>query len=161
MQVLSTAPKVRDTVVGPSEWTGSGCWFNHQPGMLILEPRGAEIAEGGVEPSPIVGLFDEARQAFEHVGERLEGHGIDAFNLERLHEALGLSIVIRVAASSHRANKAVLGEMLPVRLGSLLRPSVGMVDAAFRWFAGLDCPAEGGQGETRVDCATNTNRRGG
>ena len=48
--------------VHPREWTGSGCGFDHLPGVLLFEPDGAPISERGVEPLAVVDLVDEARQ---------------------------------------------------------------------------------------------------
>ena len=47
--------------------------------------------------------------------------GIDALDLQRLHEAFHHGVVIGVAAPSHRADQAVLAEQGPVGLGGVLR----------------------------------------
>src|SRR4051794_39068979 len=84
--------------VGPLEWTRSSDCVDHLPGDLILELRGAEIAEGGVEPARVVDLLDEAGKVVGNVVEGLECHWVDGFDLEHLHEALGLGVVVWVAA---------------------------------------------------------------
>src|SRR5688572_14330773 len=48
-------------------------------------------------------------------------HQVDLFDLERLHEALSLGVVVGVAAPAHRAPQAVLLEFGTVVLGSMLR----------------------------------------
>ena len=47
--------------VHPCGWTGSGCGFDHLPGMLLLKLGGAPVSERRVEPLAIVDLIDEAR----------------------------------------------------------------------------------------------------
>jgi len=54
----------------------------------------------------------ESRKIISDVIEVFIGHRIDSLDLERLHEALRLGIVVRVAAPAHRADKAVdIGEI--------------------------------------------------
>ena len=66
---------------------------------------------------------DEARQVFSDVLRTLEGHGVDALDLQRLHEALHHRVVVGVATPSHRADQAVFVEQGPVGLGGVLRAS--------------------------------------
>jgi hypothetical protein len=42
--------------------TGSGCGFDLEPGVLILELLRAEIAERGMQSGGVVDLIDEARK---------------------------------------------------------------------------------------------------
>ena len=44
------------------------------------------------------------------VGERLVAAEIDLLGLERLHEALGLGVVVGVAPAAHRAAQPMRGE---------------------------------------------------
>ena len=63
-------------------------------GVLILEFDRAPVSERGVEPALVVDLVDEAWKRMDDVGECLVAAEIHLFGLERLHEALGLSVVI-------------------------------------------------------------------
>lgn len=38
----------------PSEWTQSGCWFDHQPGMLFRKLREVKMVEYCLDLSLIV-----------------------------------------------------------------------------------------------------------
>ena len=59
----------------------------------------------------------------------LEGHGVDALDLQRLHEAFHHGVVVGVATASHRADQAVFVEQSPIGLGGVLRAPDGVVDA--------------------------------
>ena len=78
--------------VGPWGWTSSGCGFDRRPGVVILELLRAEIAQGGMETASVVDLVDESRKIVSDIFEGFVGHRIDGFDLERLHEALGLGV---------------------------------------------------------------------
>ena len=54
-----------------------------------------------VQSSGIVYLFDEDRQSLGDVGEGLVTRAIDLLDLQRLHEALRLSIVVGIADAAH------------------------------------------------------------
>ena len=84
----------------------SGGGFDRLPGV-VLELLRAEIAERGMEPPGVVDLVDEARKVGGDVVEGLVGHRVDRLDLERLHEALGLGVVVGIAAPAHRADEAV------------------------------------------------------
>src|SRR5215470_11066847 len=45
--------------VRPWSWTGSRGGFDPLPGVLILELRGAQVAERGVQPASVVDLVNE------------------------------------------------------------------------------------------------------
>ena len=78
------------------------------PGVAILVLRGAQIAQRGVESASVVDLVDEAWKVGCNVLEGFIGHEIHSFDFECLHEALGLGIIIRIAAPAHGADEAVL-----------------------------------------------------
>ena len=44
----------------PWSWTGSRGGFDPLPGVVILELRGAQVAERGVQPASVVDLVNEA-----------------------------------------------------------------------------------------------------
>lgn len=77
--------------------------------MLILELLRTEIAERGAQSTGVVDLIDEARKVGSDIVERLIGHRIDDLDLERFHEALGLGVIIRIAAAPHRSDQAMFG----------------------------------------------------
>ena len=60
---------------------------------MILELRGAQIAERGVEPPCVVDLVDEAGKIGGDILESIVVHQVDGFDLQRLHEALGLGVM--------------------------------------------------------------------
>src|SRR5689334_3468113 len=49
-----------------------------------------------------------------------------------LHEALGLGVVVGIAAPPHGTDEAVVGEDIAVDLGSVLRPAIRVMNAALR-----------------------------
>ena len=69
------------------------------------------------------------------VGEGLVGHGVDSFDLQRLHEALRFGVVVWVAAPAHRADEAMPVEGLPIGLRGILRPADALlfVKRQFAW----------------------------
>jgi hypothetical protein len=83
--------------------TCRACSSSNLAGLLVSERRVATLG--------IIDVFDEAWQRGSDVIESLVLHQVDFLNLERLHEALGLGVVVWVAASTHRTVEAVLGEL--------------------------------------------------
>src|SRR3546814_1836173 len=71
-----------------------------------------------MEPSAIVDLVDEAGKILHHVGEALIGHRVDGFDLQGLHEALRLGVVVGIAAPAHRADQATGLQDLAIGLRS-------------------------------------------
>ena len=95
--------------------------------MLIFELLRAEIAERGVQSACVVDLIDEARKVGRDVLEGLVGHRIDGLDLECLHEALCLGVIIGIAAAPHRSDEAMFGECLPVASSRVLGGFTGSV----------------------------------
>ncbi len=60
-----------------------------------------------------------------------KGHRIDPLDLEGLHEALRLSIVIRIAAAAHRADQPVRDQGVTIELGGVLGAAVGMIRTGY------------------------------
>lgn len=87
--------------VRPYGWTVSGCGFAGLPDVMILVLSGAEIAESRVEPALVVDLLDEVRKVVGNILEAVEGHGVDCFDLQGFHEALGLGVIIRISPPAH------------------------------------------------------------
>src|ERR1700756_5078867 len=99
----------------------------------------------------IVHIFDEARQRAGNVIESLVLHQVDLLDLEGLHEALGLGIVVWVAASTHRTLEAVLGKLGAIIFSGILRTPVGVMDAPWRRLARRDGSAQRGKRQTCID----------
>ena len=68
----------------------------------------------------VVDLVDEPREVGGDILERLISRQVDGLNLQRLHEALRLGVVIRVAAAAHRADQAMCGQQLAIDLRRVL-----------------------------------------
>src|SRR3954453_21282339 len=116
--------------------------FDRLLGVLLLELRGAQVTEGGVQAAGVIDLFDEAWQLSRDVSEGLKCHRVHTFDLERLHEALSLGVIVGIAAPAHRANKPVLGQPRPIRLGSVLTTAVRVMGQSWRWSTTLDRRAQ-------------------
>ena len=106
--------------------------------MVVLELGRAEIAERGMESASIVTLVDEAGKISSHILEGFVVHQIDGLDLQCLHEALCLRIVVGVPAPPHRTNETVVGEQAAVDLRGILRAAVRVVNAALRWLSSSD-----------------------
>src|SRR6516162_11624125 len=93
--------------VRPCSWTGSRGGFDPLPGVVILELRGAQVAERGVQPAGVVDLVNEAGKIRGDVLECFVVHKVDGFDLQRLDEAFGLGVVVggfHVGTSSRRTH---------------------------------------------------------
>src|SRR5271170_6347579 len=86
----------------------------------------------------VVNLVDEAGKISGYILEGFVVHQIDGLDLQRLHEALCLRIVVGVSAPPHRTNKTLVGEQAPVDLRRILRAAIRMVNAALWWPSGSD-----------------------
>ena len=123
--------------------------------MLLLELLGAPISKSGMEPFGVVDLVDELGKVVNDVLEGLVGHRIDGFNLQGLHEALGLGIVVRIAAAPHRADQAMSCQGAVIDRSGVLRAAVRMVNAS-RWrLAALDRDLERGNRQPGIDRAAD------
>src|SRR5208337_1407504 len=138
-------------------WAGqwSGCGFDRWPGVAVLELLRAQVAQSGVETAGVVDLVDETRKILCDVGEGFVGHRVDGFDLERLHEALRLGIVVRIAAPAHRADQAVAKQGFPIALRSVLRTAVCVMDATWRRLSPLDRGVERGKRQADIDRAAD------
>ena len=58
-----------------------------------------------MQPTGIIDLIEKVLEIGDDLGKRLVGHGIDGFHLQRLHEALCLGVVVRIAAAAHGSNE--------------------------------------------------------
>src|SRR6478609_6817774 len=97
---------------------------------MILELCRAWVAERGVESAGVVDLIDKAWKIGGDVFESFVIHQMDGLDLKGLHKALGLGIVIGIATSAHRADETMFGQQVAIELGSVLRTTIRVVDAA-------------------------------
>jgi hypothetical protein len=91
------------------------------------------------------------------VGEGFVCHRVDGFDLERLHEALRLGVIVRIAAPAHRADQAVTKQGFPIVLRSVLRTAVCVMDATWRRLSPLDRDVKRGKRQANVDRAAAVN----
>src|ERR1700686_721157 len=99
----------------------------------------------------IIDVFDEARQRRDDIVESLVLHQVDLLDLECLHEALGLGVVVWVAASTHRTLEAVLGKLGAIIFGGIVRTAIGVMDAPSRRPARGDGGSQRSQRQTYID----------
>ena len=69
-----------------------------------------------MQSADVVDLIDKAWKVGGDIFERLVIHQIDGLDLKRLHKALGLGIVVGIAAPAHGADKTMFGEYVAVGL---------------------------------------------
>src|SRR6516164_9426052 len=108
-----------------------------------------------METALVVDLVDEPWKVPGDVVEGFVGHRIDGFDLERLDEALGLGVVVGIAAAPHRTDKTAAKQGSPIGLSGVLRTAVGMVNAAGLRFSALDCGVERRERQADVDRAAD------
>src|SRR6266480_12994 len=115
----------------------------------------APVAERGVQSADVVDLIDKAWKVGGDIFERLVIHQIDGLDLKRLHKALGLGIVVGIAAPAHGADETMFGEYVAVGLGSVLRTAIGVVDAPLRRLPYSDSCLQRRNGNARIDRAAD------
>src|ERR1700722_20263127 len=108
-----------------------------------------------METTSVVDVVEEPWKVLGDIGEGFVGHRIDGFDLEGLHEALRLGVVVRVASAPHRTDKTAAKQGFPIGLGGIRRTAIRVVDTAGRRFAALDRSVESGQGQADVDRAAD------
>ena len=91
-----------------------------------------------METASVVDLVDEPRKVLGDIGEGFVGHRIDGFDLEGLHEALGLGVVVGVASAPHRSDETAAKQGFPIGLSGILRTAIRVVNAAGRRPAALE-----------------------
>ena len=102
-----------------------------------------------MESASVVNLIDKAGKIGSYILEGFVVHQIDSFDLQCLHEALCLGIVVGVPAPPHRTNEAVVGEQAAVELGRILkivRASIRVVNAALGGLPRSDGRLQGSNG---------------
>ena len=89
------------------------------------------------------------------VGEGFVCHRVDGFDLERLHEALRLGVIVRIAAPAHRADQAVTKQGFPIALRGVLRTAIAVMHATWRRLSPLDRSLKRGKRQADVDRAAD------
>src|SRR6516162_1754494 len=125
MRLMSALPLKADITecrrgVRPWGWTISGGVFDRLLGVAVLVLHGAQIAQRGVESASIVNLVDEAGKIGCNVLEGFVGHQIHGFNLQCLHEALGLGVVVGIAPPANGALETVSSQDGVIVFGGIL-----------------------------------------
>jgi hypothetical protein len=116
------------------------------PGVVILELCWAQVAERGVESAAVVDLIDEVQKVGGHALEGFVIHQIDRLDFKRLHEALGLGIVIGIATSARGADETMFDQQAAIGLGGVLRTAIRPYsDSCF----------QRGNGNSRIDRAAD------
>ena len=108
-----------------------------------------------MEFAGVVNLVDEAGKVGCNVLEGFVCHQIHGFDLECLHEALGLGVVVGIAAPAHGAGETVLLQGGAIVIGGILRSTVGMMHATPWWIAGADGGLECSNSEPCIDRAAD------
>jgi len=108
-----------------------------------------------VETTSIVDLVDESRKIIGDVNEGFVGQRMDGLDLERLHEALDLGVVLGIASAPHRTDKTAAKQGVPIGQSGVLRTAIRVVDTTGRRLAALDCGLERGQRQADVDRAAD------
>ena len=108
------------TGVRPLGWILIRLLFYQSAGCI--DPR---TAAGRDIPAPneacvCVDLLNEVGKLLDDVLEGFVSHWIDSLDRQRLHEALGLCVVVGIASAPHGAYQAMFGKELAVDLGGIL-----------------------------------------
>ena len=88
-----------------------------------------------MDPPMIVNLVEEVGKIGGYVLECFVVHQIHCLDLQRLHEAFRLGVIVRIATVAHGANEAMCGEELSVIGRRILRTAIRVVNAALRRIA--------------------------
>src|SRR5271156_5601176 len=121
LKMGQTASKIAPRLEwAPRAGQRSGRCFDRGPGVAVLELLRAEIAQGGMETTSVVDLVDDPWKVLGDVGEGFVGHRIDRLDLESLHEAFGLGVVVGIASAPHRTDKTAAKQGFPIGLSGVL-----------------------------------------
>ena len=83
----------------------------------------------------IVEAVDVSEESDFHLSAGLPIAAPDQFGLQRLEEAFDGGIVVTVAFPAHRNLEPMLAQKLMVVMSAVLRPAIGVMDAAWWWSA--------------------------
>ena len=85
-----------------------------------------------MQSAGVVYLVDEAWKPRDHVSVSPTVTEVNLLALDFLDETLGFSVVVWIAASTHRTDQPVFSQFPTIGLGSVLCTTIGMMDAAGR-----------------------------
>lgn len=108
-----------------------------------------------MEPAFVVDLLDEAGKVINDVVEGFEGHRVDRLDLQRLHEALRLGVVVKIASAAHRARQAVCFHRFAEICAAYWAAPIGMMNAAGRRLAPFNGRLQGCHRQPRIDRSAN------
>jgi hypothetical protein len=111
-------------------YKGAACGHGGHRRQAGLELDGRPIVEGGVQSLAVVDLLDEAADRLPRVVGIAVGAAVDLLLLQRLHEALRLSVVVGIADAAHAWLDGMAGQQLGVVAAGVLHAAVGVVDEA-------------------------------
>lgn len=109
-----------------------------------------------MQPGGVVDVIDEGRQVRSNILEGLVFGDVDRLDFQRLHEALGLGVVIRISFSTHGSDESVEFQDAPMPRCGVLGSPVSVKDAARRRTPGPDRRIQRCRGETGIDVAAET-----
>src|SRR5919112_214836 len=131
---------------------GLGIWSTCVAGRycsLCLKLGRGQVSQARVQPLGVVDVRDEVADAALGLGERFVLVQVDLLALERLEEALGRGVLIRVAGGRHTHPCADRPEPRDVLGAGVLDASVRVVDQARGWLSCRQRLVQSGQRQTR------------
>src|ERR1700730_13544937 len=103
----------------------------------------------------IVNLVEEAGKIGGYVLECFVVQHIHCLEIELLHEAFRLGVIVKIATVAHGANEAICGEELSVIGRRILRTAIRVVNAALRRIAIVDRRLNRRDRQTRINRAAD------
>ena len=105
----------------------SGCLYLVQ---LRFKVHRGLVAEGAVEPLPVVKDFNPFKDRSSGFGPRSKLAAMHEFLLQAAPEAFHRRVIIAVALSAHAGNHAPLRQTGPVGAAGILHPAIGVMHQA-------------------------------
>src|SRR3954447_17927470 len=93
-----------------------------------------------MQTAAVVDCIDEFREVRRGVFEAFERHRVNGLDLQRLHEALHLGVIVRVATPAHGADEPMSSEQLAIRFSSVLGAAIGVMHATGRGAGAMRSP---------------------
>ena len=108
-------------------------WYKHR---LVF--YWGTVSQRGVQPFLIIHILDEVRKSPLDVGHRLILPEIDLLGLEGFDEALGRSVIVRIALAGHTDPELIRPQDVDVFMGCILHPPVRVMDDSRRRISSLE-----------------------
>src|ERR1700735_4764237 len=111
-------------------WHGHGlvCFTFLSLSEFVFELNGRLIADRGMQSAGIVDVVDEGADLVLGVLAAAITLSVDLLGFERMHEALGLGVVLRRSRAAHAGVGADLAQAQGVVAAGVLHAAVGMMD---------------------------------